>query len=208
MHQADTTTGVLCHHRSSPAGARPKMSFTISRLPYPARPASRSLCRCPPTPAPPWSRHPAPQAAHVRAPLPARQPRCPAVWDSPPTSRMSAPSFRSCSQWRRAPVEACVPPSEKESGVALTMPITWGRVNQWRSGMCNSEHGRKKRGRSPVWMDNRALLVNWPCILAPGRVWCGFRHHHRAATTVAVAATRGRNAWAPSPWVDGVPCLP
>ena len=49
--------------------------------------------------------------------------------DSPPMSRMSAPSSSSCSQWRSAAaVEAWAPPSEKESGVTFTMPITRGCV--------------------------------------------------------------------------------
>ena len=48
--------------------------------------------------------------------------------DSPPMSRISAPSLSNCSQCRNAAmVEAWCPPSEKESGVTLTMPMTLGR---------------------------------------------------------------------------------
>jgi len=53
--------------------------------------------------------------------------------DSPPMSRMSAPSATSRShQASAAAVPACRPPSEKESGVTLTMPITRGRVRSMR----------------------------------------------------------------------------
>src|SRR5690606_31025648 len=48
--------------------------------------------------------------------------------DSPPMSRISAPSpasFNPCAM--AASAVACSPPSENESGVTLTMPITRGR---------------------------------------------------------------------------------
>src|SRR5690606_12268651 len=45
--------------------------------------------------------------------------------DSPPTSRMSAPSAASASPWATAAsAEAKSPPSEKLSGVTLTTPMT------------------------------------------------------------------------------------
>ena len=47
--------------------------------------------------------------------------------DSPPMSRICAPSASSCSQCRKAAaVDACWPPSENESGVTFTMPMTRG----------------------------------------------------------------------------------
>ena len=53
--------------------------------------------------------------------------------DSPPMSRMSTPSATRVSQWRRAAsVSAWRPPSENESGVTLTMPITCGRERSMR----------------------------------------------------------------------------
>ena len=49
--------------------------------------------------------------------------------DSPPMSSMSAPSLSSCSQCASAECTSkCWPPSENESGVTLTMPITLGSV--------------------------------------------------------------------------------
>ncbi len=50
--------------------------------------------------------------------------------DSPPTSTRSAPSASSCQPVldRRGRLEAYRPPSENESGVTLTMPITRQRA--------------------------------------------------------------------------------
>ena len=54
--------------------------------------------------------------------------------DSPPTSRMSAPSATSCRPWATAaPGRGTRPPSENESGVTLTTPITAGAGNRSRS---------------------------------------------------------------------------
>ena len=48
--------------------------------------------------------------------------------DSPPTSRMSAPATRSSRPWAiAASGVAQRPPSENESGVTLTTPISTGR---------------------------------------------------------------------------------
>ncbi|CFE00983.1 Uncharacterised protein [Bordetella pertussis] len=48
--------------------------------------------------------------------------------DSPPRSRIWAPSSINWRAWAIAlSVSACSPPSENESGVTLTMPMTSGR---------------------------------------------------------------------------------
>src|SRR5262249_24975664 len=61
--------------------------------------------------------------------------------DSPPTSSRSAPCSTSRRPWATAAsADACRPPSEKLSGVTLTMPMTSGRTPMVRtpSGRCHS----------------------------------------------------------------------
>ena len=73
--------------------------------------------------------------------------------DSPPMSRMSAPSASSCSQRAiAAPSSTPAPPSENESGVTLTMPITRGRARSIakRRRLPDRTRAHEKRGRSPV----------------------------------------------------------
>ena len=56
---------------------------------------------------------------------------CPGRVDSPPTSMMSAPSSSISKARRTAFLELMVtPPSEKESGVTLSTPITRGRESE------------------------------------------------------------------------------
>ena len=55
--------------------------------------------------------------------------RCPGRVDSPPTSMMSAPSSSILRAWATAAsASRFSPPSEKESGVTLSTPMTRGRA--------------------------------------------------------------------------------
>src|SRR4051794_33156653 len=61
--------------------------------------------------------------------------------DSPPTSRISAPSAASSSPWRIAASGSRYrPPSENESGVTLTTPITMGREPFMGSRLRDVQH--------------------------------------------------------------------
>ena len=76
--------------------------------------------------------------------------------DSPPMSRMSAPASTSASQCANAAwVDLYCPPSEKESGVTLTMPITLGVAKSIRNPVvCQN---MEKLSRSAVY-DRRIKL--------------------------------------------------
>ena len=69
---------------------------------------------------------------HPRRSRPRRRPaRRPGRVDSPPTSRRSAPAATSARPWATAASGSRKrPPSEKESGVTFTTPMTAGRVSQ------------------------------------------------------------------------------
>ncbi len=55
--------------------------------------------------------------------------------DSPPMSRIAAPSSASSRPWATAEsASACRPPSENESGVTLTIPMTQGKVERQVGG--------------------------------------------------------------------------
>src|SRR5690606_264839 len=79
--------------------------------------------------------------------------------DSPPTSRMSAPCSSSVIAWAKAAsASSWAPPSENESGVTLTMPITRGRSStrgrplQSRVGAVSNIQGSgKEEGQSELW---------------------------------------------------------
>src|SRR6218665_1489638 len=76
--------------------------------------------------------------------------------DSPPMSSMSAPSLSSCSQCCTAvAVLPWRPPSENESGVTLTMPMTRGRVRSMEKRAVCQIMKPSVRGRAPRRCDRR-----------------------------------------------------
>ncbi len=104
--------------------------------------------------------------------------------DSPPMSSRSAPSATSCRPWATAAsVVSCAPPSENESGVTLTMPMTRGRSSRsmrppqssWGE-VSNMGHPRNTPAHSLRWRP-RVTVRNrraWRCrsdcpAIRPGR---------------------------------------
>src|SRR2546422_318041 len=84
--------------------------------------------------------------AILRHSSPASTGGAPGRVDSPPTSRMSAPSSARRSAWATAGSSVkCSPPSENESGVTFTIPIT--RV---RSSSHSTSRARRIIGLSPI----------------------------------------------------------
>src|SRR5262245_50663919 len=70
--------------------------------------------------------------------------RAPGREDSPPTSMMSAPSSMSWREWETASFASKnFPPSEKESGVTFTTPITRGRSSASSKAPQTSLAGRR-----------------------------------------------------------------
>ena len=62
--------------------------------------------------------------------------RAPGRVDSPPTSMTAAPSATMCRPWATAaPASSHCPPSEKESGVTLSTPITRVTARRVQAGI-------------------------------------------------------------------------
>ena len=74
--------------------------------------------------------------------------------DSPPMSRMSAPAASSASPWAMAAAGSRkAPPSEKLSGVTLTMPMMRGRSS------ASPPKGARARVRAPSWRSSASAAA-------------------------------------------------